>query len=711
MTDNKPIKWTEEEEELVKELRRNNLVTEIYEVLVKNGFERTPEAISSKCKREGWYFEGRDDELDESEDTLNEKMSDKEDSLLKNLQDAWQEIVTVGPKVNPVDEDHGFLHKDDDKIRIVSISDLHIPFHKEDLLLEVLIENKGADYLVVNGDMLDLYAVSVFTKHHNVPLLKEYAIALEYIKVFSKLYKNVILLDGNHERRLHKYLSKSLSNNVVPMLSRPILERLANGEIYDDDGRLIGMTPFDNVHYSRHCAWMCQIGGAVFVHPEMFLGNSSTGVLRTVTKFDQKHRTQLDYECIVMAHCFDKETEILTDTGWKTIDSIDQKDQAMTLNLDSNELEFNKINSIHKYDNYDKLIKFSNSQTEIMVTPQHGMLAANRYSRTQKWEKINAENLLGKKRFDIPAAGYEKQIPDNKDFSDEKISLLGWTQAEGNIHFVSPKDDNGYHIRLSQSDTSDNYLEEIEKILEIEKISYSKKLKYKANAIEHGTHRNHDAYVYNISCKNAAWMKDAMNPDKTFKWDFITSLSYRQRQILIESICKGDGSKCSTENWQHFYTKNLKIRDQFQMLASMNGYKTNNGQRKDGTYIVYLSNRSNNIRTISNVEEVPYSGETWCLNVPNGTLMARRNGTMFITQNTHGLGQYVRDGVLLIEQGALCNSLEYEEEDPKGRYGLQTLGYAVIELDKQGHVDFNNSRPIYCGYNPKRLGRKIEIGK
>jgi len=377
MSDIKNSKWwTKKEIKLVKELRKHHLVNEIYDVLKQHGFERTIEAIASKCKREDWKFEGKEPK----EDTiLDEKTTTEKDSLLGQLENAWTQIVSTCKDINPADEKHGLLNPEEKKTKIVCISDLHIPFHKEDLVLDILMKHKGADYLVVNGDLLDLYAVSVFTKHQNVPLLKEYAIALEYIKVFSKLYKNVILLDGNHERRLHKYLSKALNNTVVPMLSRPILERLANGEVYDNNGKLIGLTPFENVHYSRHCAWMCQIGGAVFVHPEMFLGNSSTGVLRTVTKFDHKHRTQLDYEAVVMGH-------------------------------------------------------------------------------------------------------------------------------------------------------------------------------------------------------------------------------------------------------------------------------------------------------------------------------------------VHHLGKYIRDGVLLIEQGCLCNSLEYEEEDPKGKYGLQTLGYATLELDNKGHVDFNNSGPIYCGFNPKKLGRKIEIG-
>lgn len=62
---------------------------------------------------------------------------------------------------------------------------------------------------------------------------------------------------------------------------------------------------------------------------------------------------------------------------------------------------------------------------------------------------------------------------------------------------------------------------------------------------------------------------------------------------------------------------------------------------------------------------------------------------MIVMGHTHNAGSYYLNGVKLIEQGCLCEKMEYRFLDPVKR--VWTTGYAVINLDENGKVDFNTS--------------------
>jgi hypothetical protein len=119
-----------------------------------------------------------------------------------------------------------------------------------------------------------------------------------------------------------------------------------------------------------------------------------------------------------------------------------------------------------------------------------------------------------------------------------------------------------------------------------------------------------------------------------------------------------------------------------------------NIKREDGTWVVSIT--ETNIQTVLESERIKYSGRTWCLTVSNGTLIARRKGVPFFTQNTHKMGSIVFKGKLIIEQGCACIPMDYEA-DSKMQYGQQSFGYAVIYMNAKGEVDFDKSRPVYYG--------------
>ena len=184
-------------------------------------------------------------------------------------------------------------------IKVLSLSDLHIPFHNSEVIADALTQHSDADILVLNGDILDLYSVSRFPKSKEILLRHEYKIALEMIKLFSEIFPQVILIHGNHEERMKALLSNSLIPGVSFMTDDDILSKLAEGKDINNKGRLQDKYDFSNVSYEGGpLRWYRKIGKTLFAHPSYFSRVPMKTVHNAMESLSQKE----DFECIVLGH-------------------------------------------------------------------------------------------------------------------------------------------------------------------------------------------------------------------------------------------------------------------------------------------------------------------------------------------------------------------------------------------------------------------------
>lgn len=714
----KDNRWSEEEKQLLIQWRKEGLsFKEIAIDLAAVGYKgRTTKAIIRAWDRYKEHYDPdllEDEAANISKEDLDNDYSDidcyKEDDNLFNYMSfkykdeidykyrkALDEMEAIRKKalssIHKWDRFVGNPAKDAD-IKVVSLSDTHIPFHNNEVIDHLLNNHMDADILVLNGDILEHYSVSSWPKSKTVMLRHEYEIGLRFIRLMADIFPKVIITRGNHEERLQKHFASNLDENVSFMVNPDILDRMANGYDFNDDGDLEKMYQMENVFYTKGpTAYFCQVGKCIFAHPSSYSGVPMRTVFNACDGFAAKG---YDFEALVIGHCFDEETEILTKQGWKSIYNIDKKDNPATLNINNGNIEFNKCEGIFIHDHHEELILFkNNSGLEIAVTPEHGMLYRTEhgvYDNT-KWIKKNAEEIENLKRLSVPSSGI-LQNNENTDISDEMIKIIAWVLTEGNISYTSA---NNPYIRIAQSDDGSGFIYEIEELLSQLDLEFSKEKKYDAKKETHGQYRNYDAYRFYITVDSSKEIMKYINRiNKTLDHDFMMSLSLRQRKLLIEEMCKGDGSKCGTNHYCQYYTSNKELLNQFQTLCILSGIRAKaNIKKEDGTWVISMTDT--NMHTVTETERIKNNGKTWCLTVPNGTLIARRKGVPFITQNTHKMGKIISNRRLLIEQGCSCIPLEYEATS-KMAYKPQAFGYAVVYMDKDGHVDFHKSNPVYCG--------------
>jgi transcriptional regulator with XRE-family HTH domain len=154
-------------------------------------------------------------------------------------------------------------------VKMLYLSDLHIPFTIYDLVKHIIEEHADADVLVINGDFLDLFNVSTFAKDKSVALHRELEEGREFLEVVSKIFKDVVITEGNHERRLRNYIKHVVPVDMHFLFPQDCLQVVQNGSVFDKE-------PLENVHVVG--SWWVKLFDTIIAHPDNF----NAGPLKTV---------------------------------------------------------------------------------------------------------------------------------------------------------------------------------------------------------------------------------------------------------------------------------------------------------------------------------------------------------------------------------------------------------------------------------------------
>ena len=205
--------------------------------------------------------------------------------------------------IDAIEEDEERVNEDE--TRILCISDMHIPFNRD---IEEFFKYKGkVDTLVLNGDIIDNYSMSNFTKMYRLSLVEELIQARELlIELIEEIKpKKVTVVTGNHEIRLGKKIADKIGSDLLDLMPRDALAFLFDTgfNYYDRIKKCKTVyTPIDEevdceVNYVGN--FWTKEGKTIFVHPQAFRGTT----LGTVGKaYDYFTAIGEDFQSIIMAH-------------------------------------------------------------------------------------------------------------------------------------------------------------------------------------------------------------------------------------------------------------------------------------------------------------------------------------------------------------------------------------------------------------------------
>ena len=205
--------------------------------------------------------------------------------------------------IDAIEEDEERVNEDE--TRILCISDMHIPFNRD---IKEFFKYKGkVDTLVLNGDIIDNYSMSNFTKMYRLSLVEELIQARELlIELIEEIEpKKVTVVTGNHEIRLGKKIADKIGSDLLDLMPRDALAFLFDTgfNYYDRIKKCKTVyTPIDEevdceINYVGN--FWAKEGKTIFVHPQAFKGTT----LGTVGKaYDYFTAIGEDFQSIIMAH-------------------------------------------------------------------------------------------------------------------------------------------------------------------------------------------------------------------------------------------------------------------------------------------------------------------------------------------------------------------------------------------------------------------------
>lgn len=199
-------------------------------------------------------------------------------------------------------------HSADVANRILAISDLHIPFN---LPLDIYKQYIGkVDTLVLNGDIEDCQSCSRFVKMYRVNVDEEMIMTRNYIieLINMILPKKVIVIKGNHEHRMSKYLSNALNEDFMSIMPDSPMDLIINDGFKVKDrlnktetwySPISEVFKENNIDVVYNGEWYCKVGNTIFAHPLSY----SSGMLKTTQKAVEYFlRKDRDFNAIVLGH-------------------------------------------------------------------------------------------------------------------------------------------------------------------------------------------------------------------------------------------------------------------------------------------------------------------------------------------------------------------------------------------------------------------------
>ena len=418
--------------------------------------------------------------------------------------------------------------------------------------------------------------------------------------------------------------------------------------------------------------------------------------------------------------CYDKNTKVLTNSGWKYFYELNEEDLVLTLDDNNNTLYIKPNKLIKKY--YDGLLDYWHStQIDLMVTPNHNMWLFDynkRREESKDWKFIESQNATNKAyKFSKSAnpinnIGYTKYKIDgnfvNRGFWKQEyepltfeanffFELIGLWITDGCISYGK----NGCGNRIVITQVKPKIRKRIEYLLNKLQIKYCKQGK-----------------DFRINCPQLfAWISKNFlipnNANKTYyisipRWMF-NELSSENLKYLLKGIIEGDGAPHTKGKGYQIYTASKKFAEDLVELLLHIGLCGNiyivkprkrlfqNGREVicKEQYIVSITVTKDTLfreKGKTGKAKVQYSDYVYCVELPKyHRLYVMRNGKSCWCGNSH---EMVRHRIASFAQES-TRYVNYAKDKFGNEIGVIDIINGINLDSKMKNFDADNIGAIY----------------
>ena len=321
-------------------------------------------------------------------------------------------------------------------------------------------------------------------------------------------------------------------------------------------------------------------------------------------------------------HCFSKNTEVLTNNGFKLFRDLDDTDLVAQFD-DVKNISFAKPLEIIKKNYNGDIYSIESNYTKQVVTDGHDVVINS--------EKVKAKDVKVSDIKNIPTSG---ELNNKEyDISDDMLRFLVWVVCDGCI--FTTKIINNTKTRIQFKLSKERKLVRIKELLDNINAPYTFKEATKSGL------NNLQPYMFRI------YKKEFVNPllsllgnKKEFPLWF-RKLSKRQVEVVIDEIAVTDGS-LSKEGRISWVTTNKHDSDLIQEICVCNGIDVNismynnQGGFENGlpqyTSRIQKNKKETNL-SMKSIKVENYVDDVFCVSMPLGTVITRIDGKVGFSGN------------------------------------------------------------------------------
>lgn len=327
-----------------------------------------------------------------------------------------------------------------------------------------------------------------------------------------------------------------------------------------------------------------------------------------------------DWDYVVFDECFQGDTEILTEEGYKKLKDLGTSDKVAQFTNEGN-IEFVTPIRLIKRPHNGKICKVHLGRGRyVYMTPNHNQVYR---TNTKDWKVKEVKDLNFNYFTEIPVSG--KGTGNGATLSTLERLLIA-IQADGALQ-RHQKNESVYSIQVTK-DRKKNRLKQLLK-------DYGLYTPIKGRP-------EVDRYMIKVPKGDA----------KLFSTNFSINMSYERAKSFIEEVIEWDGSHL--KGTTKYYSSKVKENADFvAAVAVQAGYKVlqsiEEDNRKDSystIHRVYMrpDTESVNCRVMSK-EYLDYNDYVYCVEVPSHKIVVRSQGYTFISGNCHHLSERCRDAI------------------------------------------------------------------
>lgn len=328
--------------------------------------------------------------------------------------------------------------------------------------------------------------------------------------------------------------------------------------------------------------------------------------------------------------CVTEDTSVLTPDGFRRYDELQVGDDIYTWH--NGELRIQKVDRVNVYDYDGEMHRYAGRDVEQVVTPNHRVL----YKRNNLDEyaiKASSELIDQKTPLTIPVA---MPIFDRPDYpiSDDLLAMCVFVLTDGTLKHG----EGGRRTRIDIFKSPKRWGNE-EIVAAMERLGYDYTVGEKGSSFPDGEqYEKGSLNCYRISADSSATLVSLLDGTKTKLPNWMTQLSRRQAQMVIDLWAKLDGHTADNEyGRQKLQCDNAEIADQIQHICFLAGHGSKItsraiGNNKNATLYVVPYQRINKSCEIK--EKIHYTGKVWCPTTEDGVVVFRKNGVIFVSGNS-----------------------------------------------------------------------------